>query len=89
MIDVPILYLSSYIIDNKPEYYRLLNQTNRSGQWEEWILFMLKAVEKRDHFIFLWRMKRLSINFSYSVQEETNIRYPSQSCPEAFKFCIE
>jgi Fic family protein len=45
LIDVPILYLSSYIINNKPEYYRLLNQTNMTGQWEEWIMFMLKAVE--------------------------------------------
>lgn len=45
LIDVPILYLSSYIIDNKPEYYRLLNQTNRTGEWEEWIIFMLKAIE--------------------------------------------
>jgi len=45
LIDVPILYLSSYIIDNKPQYYRLLNQTNRTGQWEEWIMFMLKAIE--------------------------------------------
>ena len=45
LIDVPILYLSSYIIDNKAEYYRLLNQTNKLGKWEEWIIFMLKAVE--------------------------------------------
>jgi len=45
LIDVPILYLSSYIIANKPEYYRLLNQTNRTGNWEEWIMFMLKAIE--------------------------------------------
>jgi len=45
LIDVPILYLSSYIIDNKAEYYRLLNQTNKTGKWEEWIMFMLKAVE--------------------------------------------
>lgn len=45
LIDVPILYLSSYIINHKPEYYRLLNQTNRTGKWEEWIMFMLKAVE--------------------------------------------
>jgi Fic family protein len=42
---VPILYLSSYIIKNKPEYYRLLNQTNRTGTWEEWILYMLRAIE--------------------------------------------
>lgn len=45
LIEVPILYLSSYIIANKQEYYRLLNQTNRTGTWEEWIMFMLKAVE--------------------------------------------
>lgn len=45
LIDVPILYLSSYIIDNKPEYYRLLNQLNRDGEWDEWIMFILKAVE--------------------------------------------
>lgn len=45
LIDVPILYLSSYIIDNKTEYYRLLNQTNKLEKWEEWIMFMLKAVE--------------------------------------------
>jgi Fic family protein len=45
LIDVPILYLSSYIIKNKPEYYRLLNQTNRTGTWEEWILYMLRAIE--------------------------------------------
>ncbi|MEI6089221.1 MAG: Fic family protein [bacterium] len=45
LIDVPILYLSSYIIENKSEYYRLLNQTNTTGQWEEWIIFMLKAIE--------------------------------------------
>ena len=45
LIDVPILYLSSYITANKPEYYKLLNQTNRTGAWEEWIIFMLRAVE--------------------------------------------
>jgi len=46
LIEVPILYLSSYIIDNKQEYYKLLNQTNKTGEWEDWILFMLQAIEK-------------------------------------------
>jgi Fic family protein len=45
LIDVPILYLSSYIIKHKSEYYRLLNQTNRTDKWEDWIIFMLRAVE--------------------------------------------
>lgn len=45
LMDIPILYLSSYINENKKEYYRLLNQTNKNDQWEDWILYMLKAVE--------------------------------------------
>ena len=45
LIDVPILYLSSYIIAHKSEYYKLLNHTNKTGEWEEWIIFMLKAIE--------------------------------------------
>lgn len=45
LIDIPILYLSSYIIQNKSDYYKLLNHTNQTGEWEEWILFMLRAVE--------------------------------------------
>jgi Fic family protein len=45
LIEIPILYLSSYIIENKSDYYRLLNYTNRTGLWEDWILFLLRAVE--------------------------------------------
>ena len=46
LLDVPILYLSSYIIKNKSEYYRLLNRTNQDGMWENWIMFMLRAIEE-------------------------------------------
>ncbi len=46
LIDLPILYLSSYITEHKPEYYKLLNRTNRYAEWEEWIIFMLKAIEE-------------------------------------------
>jgi len=45
LIDIPILYLSSYIIENKSEYYKLLQRTNATDEWEEWILFILKAIE--------------------------------------------
>ncbi len=44
-IDIPILYLSSYIMDHKAEYYRLLSHTYTTGEWENWILYMLRAVE--------------------------------------------
>lgn len=72
LIDVPILYLSSYIIANKPEYYRLLNQTNRTGKWEEWIMFMLKAVEStsKDTISRITNIKDLLDSTIIKVQEK-------------------
>lgn len=45
LLDSPILYLSSYILETKSEYYRLLNEIQRSGKWCEWILYILKGVQ--------------------------------------------
>lgn len=45
LLDSPILYLSSYIIKNKREYYELLNRVTTDSNWESWILYMLKAIE--------------------------------------------
>lgn len=77
LIDVPILYLSSYIIDNKPEYYRQLNQTNKTGQWEEWILFMLKAVEStsKDTIIRITNIKNQLDSTIIKVQEKASKIY--------------
>jgi len=46
LLDLPILYLSSYIIKHKADYYRLLQEVRSEGSWEEWILFMLEGVEQ-------------------------------------------
>lgn len=44
-IDIPILYPSSYIIEHKDEYYRFLRVVTAGGEWEQWILFMLDAIQ--------------------------------------------
>ncbi len=46
LLDVPILYLSRYIIRNKSDYYRLLNGVSFDDKLNAWILFMLKGVEE-------------------------------------------
>jgi Fic family protein len=46
LLTLPILYLSRHIIAHKADYYRLLLDTTRTGQWEPWLLFMLQAVEE-------------------------------------------
>ena len=45
LLDLPVLYLSKQIIDDKPEYYRHLRGVTENGHWEAWVLYMLKAVE--------------------------------------------
>jgi len=46
LLDLPILYLSSYIIKYKADYYKLLQKVREKEAWEEWILFMLEGVEQ-------------------------------------------
>jgi Fic family protein len=44
-LDIPILYPSSYIIAHKNDYYRFLRAVTAAGDWEQWILFMLDAIQ--------------------------------------------
>jgi Fic family protein len=46
LLDLPVLYLSRYIIKNKPDYYRLLLAVTQHAVWEEWILYMLRGVHE-------------------------------------------
>ncbi len=46
LLDVPILYLSAYIIEHKNEYYELLNKVTSQRSWQDWILYILKAIEE-------------------------------------------
>jgi len=46
LLDIPILYLSKYIIRTKQDYYRLLQEIRTKNSWEEWVVYMLKGVEE-------------------------------------------
>lgn len=46
LLDLPILYLSAYIIREKEEYYELLNKVTTQRTWRDWILYILKAIEE-------------------------------------------
>ncbi len=46
ILDEPVLYLSKYINEHKNDYYRLLMGVTKNKNWEELIIFMLKAVEE-------------------------------------------
>jgi len=46
LLDIPVLYLSRHIVTTKADYYRLLQTVRTNDCWEEWVLYMLEAVEQ-------------------------------------------
>ena len=51
LTDLPILCHSRYILRNRPTYYRLLDATRKTGDWEPWTLWMLDGVRKTAEWI--------------------------------------
>jgi Fic family protein len=45
LLEIPVLYLSQHIVRNKARYYELLQRVREEDLWEEWVLYMLEAVE--------------------------------------------
>jgi len=46
LLDIPVLYLSRHIVRTKADYYRLLQAVRDSDAWEDWVIYMLTAVER-------------------------------------------
>ncbi len=46
LLELPILYLSAYIIKYKDRYYQLLDQVNQTGDFSAWVVYMLEGIEQ-------------------------------------------
>ncbi len=44
LLDTPVLYLSRYINHTKADYYRLLQQVRDTGDWQEWVTYILRGI---------------------------------------------
>jgi Fic family protein len=75
---LPILYLSNYIIQNKSDYYRLLQQIRDNENWEEWILFIIQGIEKtsRETVGLIAQIRELMLEYKYKLRD--NYKFYSQ-----------
>ena len=46
LLDYPALFLSGYIVQHKNEYYKLLRSVTESGEWTDYLLYMLDMIEQ-------------------------------------------
>lgn len=46
LLGAPVLFLSGYIIKHRSDYYQRLLNITEVGAWEDWVIYMLDAVEE-------------------------------------------
>ena len=78
LLDLPILYLSRYIIENKSEYYRLLQEIRETDDWENWILYLLSGVEQiaKKTIVLIGKIKALILEYKNLLRD--NYKFYSQ-----------
>ena len=77
LLDLPILYLSRYIIKNKTEYYRLIQSVRDNGNWEDWVLFMLKGIDETatETIVLVKQIKILMQDYKVQMRELLGRQY--------------
>jgi len=88
LLDIPVLYLSRHIMRTKADYYRLLQDVRERDAWEDWVLYMLIAVERTavDGIATIHAIKTLLMDTKHRIR--AGFRFYSQdlinnlfSCP--------
>lgn len=72
LLDIPVLYLSRHIVRTKSDYYRLLQAVRDQDAWEEWVLYMLVAVEKtaREGIATIDAIKNLMLTVKHQIRAD-------------------
>lgn len=70
LLDIPVLYLSRHIVRTKPEYYWLLQAVREEDAWEDWVAYMLTAVEQtaRETIVTIGAIKTLLMDFKQRIR---------------------
>ena len=78
LLDLPILYLSRYIIKHKRDYYRLLQEVRDKDNWEDWLLYMINGLETtaRETIDLISQMKQLMMEMKHLIRG--NYKFYSQ-----------
>lgn len=72
LLDLPILYLSRYLIDTKADYYHQLQAVRETNNWEPWVLYMLEGVVRtaQETIELVKNIKALMQKYKNSLREQ-------------------
>jgi Fic family protein len=79
LLSAPVLYLSRYIIHNKMDYYRLLQEVRTKDRWAEWLLYMLKAIEETSRgTLYLINEIRKAMEITAGIMKKQSVKLYSK-----------
>ncbi|WP_430983536.1 Fic family protein, partial [Escherichia coli] len=72
LLDIPILYLSRFITSRKGDYYRLLQSVRETGEWEPWLLYMLRGVAEtaKETLVLIEAMRELMAEYKRRIRAD-------------------
>ncbi|MCF6235828.1 MAG: Fic family protein [Gammaproteobacteria bacterium] len=79
-LDLPVLYLSRYIVRTKSEYYRFLQSVRDHNEWQSWVLYMIKGIEQtaRETITFINQIKILVLETKQKMRIELPAIYSQE-----------
>lgn len=71
LLETPILYLSRAITRSKGEYFRLLQAVRDQGAWEDWVIYILNAVQttSRHTLMLVERIRALMATYKREMRD--------------------
>lgn len=72
LLNLPVLYLSRFIILHKADYYTQLQQVRDTGNWEPWLLYMLNGIidTAQNTISLITQMKTLMRDVKHRMREQ-------------------
>jgi len=87
LLDLPALFLSGYIMENKEAYYKKLTSVTEDNDWQGWIWFMLDMIEetaKKDHQRIA-QIETLMVTMGNEIQAKLPKVYSKDLMEELFR----
>ena len=89
ILEMPILYLSRFIINKKQDYYSLLQKVRKDkNHWEDWIKFILNGVifTSLQTILLIKEIKSLMQQFKELIREKHSTIYSQDLINALFKY---
>ncbi len=86
LLDLPILYLSAYILQHKEAYYQALGYVTGTRSWDRWVQYMLEAVSQTAEYTIdkIARIRAL-MDKTQVVIREGNVSVSRLDIPKLFE----